>query len=181
MSVWKRRGPVVTIEDEEVKLAIMVGATRRMNAMTKGYRDKLGVPNDWRSEIEGAAGEIAFARFKNWYFDPTTKIFDGPDVGEVQVKTDSNNRHPSLKVPVGSDPSLFFVLMIGLTPHFEIAGYIKGSDAMNEKRYKVQTRTDGKLKPAHFVPAGDLLPMPKRAVDEWREREKMMRARRKRS
>ena len=74
----------------EVVWAIVLGSWRRLSSWKNGldalkHTDK---KSDFQTDISGAKGELAVAKYLGVYFEPRNMDFKGPDVGrEIQVRS----------------------------------------------------------------------------------------------
>lgn len=144
----------------EVLLASMVGVRRQVAAMERDLPDGRCASDPWNIHIEGAAGEMAFAKATNRYWAaPVNTFHDGGDVGDVQVRTRSKH-HYELIVRNDDRDSDWFVLVTGTAPKFVVHGWIQGRAA---KRPEWE-RQHGGFAPAFFVPQEALTSFADRVV-----------------
>lgn len=138
----------------ELMTAAQIGLRRQIEAMAKGLPDKHGLDAEkgWGVHIEGAAGELAFAKATNRYWGGSVNTFKvGGDVGDIQVRTRSRDDYELLVRDDDRDEDCF-VLVIGRAPKFKIMGYLTGKDAKQSK----WRQTHGGREPAFFVPQSEL-------------------------
>jgi len=144
----------VTLELYELRLAAEVGMRRHLSAIHKGLDDAHGYNGDegWTIHIEGAAGEMAFAKALNLYWAGTVDTFrEGGDVGRIQVKTRSRHDYELLIRQHDRDED-DFVLVTGRSPDFTIRGWMNAAEAKREEWLQVY----GGRPPAYFVPTSEL-------------------------
>jgi len=150
----------VVLSESEMKLAAMVGVNRNVESMSKGLKDKHGFTGDgWSVHIEGACGELAFAKYRNRHWSGSVNTFKrGGDVGEVQVRTRSRHDYDLIVRQDDKDDD-YFVLVTGTAPEFRIRGFIVARDA---KQMGDCINEHGSRPPAWFIPAGKLRPVLRR-------------------
>ena len=130
--------PEVKLEWYEVLQAAMSGVMKRISSIRAGTSDDYGWGGDhqgdaWTREIEGAAAEIAYAKFRNQYWSASVDKVGSPDVGKrVQVRCCPFRGKNLLIRPRDSDEDIF-VLVVGRSPVFQIQGWIKGRDGKREE------------------------------------------------
>jgi hypothetical protein len=76
----------------EVALASQVGCRRMVEALRKALPDAYGCTGEdgWTHHVQGAMGEMAFAKATGRYWDGSVNTFKaGGDVGTIQVRTPS--------------------------------------------------------------------------------------------
>lgn len=144
----------VVLSDSEMKIAALVGTNRNTEAISKGLLDKHGFKGDgWSVNIEGACGELAFAKFANQYWNGSVNTFkSGGDVGKLQVRTRSDHSYDLIIRPDDRD-SDYFILVTGQAPVFRVRGFILAGDA---KRMTDCIQTHGGRPPAWFIPSNRL-------------------------
>ena len=133
----------VTLNPQEMKVATWVGKCRQKAAEELGYsnHNQCG-KDDTRLHIDGAAGELAFAKTFKLYPE---SIFDNfgslgsydvwfPELGGVDVKTTANkDGRLNIEYRKTKNPADIYALMIGSDGKFEHAGMIAGIDALSER------------------------------------------------
>jgi hypothetical protein len=148
---------LITLSWPEVMCAVSTGTLRHIAALRKGLPDCHGFKGEdgWTIHIEGAAGEMAFAKAAGRYYaSPVNTFKEGGDVGDVQVRTRSRMDYDLLVRPSDRDRDVF-VLVLGKIPTFDVVGWMRGSDAKNEKWLNAH----GNRPPAYFVPRSELSPI----------------------
>ena len=144
---------IVRLTTAELWQAASVGALRHMQALARGQKDAHGFDGEdsWTIHIEGACGELAFAKHLGVYPGLTACAGKAPDVGKYQVRTRSRADY-DLIVRSGDSDGDVFVLVTGANGVYRVVGSIAGRDAKNE-----QWRKDyGGRPPAYFVPQSAL-------------------------
>ena len=148
---------VVVLTWSEMMQAAMCGAMRNIAAMRDGRQPAPRVPhsaeNTWTIHIEGAAGEMAFAKHAGFYWGATVNSFKLPDVGAIQVRTRSRHSY-DLIIRRGDCDDDVFVLVTGIAPRFVIRGWIGAREAKSHPEW-IQTHGEGEA--AWFVPQAALL------------------------
>ena len=79
----------VRLSEEEMEIAAQVGSRRRIRAQVYGWNDKHGYDGSkgWDVDIEGAAAEEAFCRYRGLYWGGHIDTFKAADVGDnIQVR-----------------------------------------------------------------------------------------------
>lgn len=139
----------VTLDWFEVTRAAQVGLQRQVHAMAAGKPDVFGYEGDgWNIHIEGALGELAFAKATNRYWSgPVNTFKEGGDVGSIQVRTRSRDDYDLIVRPNDRDQDVF-VLVLGKCPTYKVVGWLVGSSAKKERFLQKH----GGRAPAYFVP-----------------------------
>ena len=135
--------------------AAMVGCRRQISALQDGRTPNAGYTGSgWEIHIQGAGGELAFARYRNLYWSGSVNTFKkGGDVGDIQVRTRSNPDYDLIVRPEDRDEDTF-VLVVGTIPRFRIIGWIRGGDAKQPRFLKHHASRPR----AYFVPQTELHP-----------------------
>jgi hypothetical protein len=157
----------VALTMSEMQIAATVGMMRQIENLAKGRRDAYGAEKEdgWQYHIEGAGGELAFAKWSGRYWNGALGNLKADDVGDTQVRT-AMAHHKRLIIHPPDANDRRFVLVTGVMPRFLIRGWIWGGDGKQERFW-----CDPKgARPAYFVPTDFLYPMP--------DRSKLVRARR---
>lgn len=145
----------VRLEWFEVSRAAIVGVSRNVEALRKGYQQKLrGKDESWERHVLGALGECAFAKATNRYWSGSVNTFKAPDVGSIQVRTRSQSSYDLIVRDDDNDDDVF-VLVTGGPVEFTIHGWIRASDAKKEKFVSDY----GGYGEAYFVPQAALRPI----------------------
>lgn len=146
----------VTLEWYEVSRAALVGVSRNVEALRRGYQQKLkGKDESWERHVLGALGECAFAKATNRYWSGSVNTFKAADVGaNIQIRTRSRHSY-DLIVREDDNSDDLYVLVTGGPHEYEIHGWISARDAKHD-RYRANY---GQYGEAYFVPAKDLHPI----------------------
>lgn len=148
----------VSLEWYEVRLAAQVGVERNVQSIKDGRTPSAAFSTKdgaWEIHVQGACGELAFAKATNRYWDGSVNRFGNTgDVGPIEVRTRSRHDYDLLVRPGDSDESVF-VLVTGLAPHFQVHGWLRGEEA---KRRDWLCAFGGRP-PAYFVPKSVLNPV----------------------
>jgi hypothetical protein len=144
----------------EVALASQVGCRRMVEALRKALPDAYGCTGEdgWTHHVQGAMGEMAFAKATGRYWDGSVNTFKaGGDVGTIQVRTRSEAWYDLLIRP-DARPEDIYVLVRGTGPAFEVAGWCFAgdvaahSDAAERAGRPHWRKAHGGRVPAYFVP-----------------------------
>jgi hypothetical protein len=131
----------VTLTNSEVLSAAIVGARREIRAIYDGQPEQLPRKLHWGGHIEGAAGELAYAKATGQYWPAYVGPLDGHDgdVGPgVEIKTQDSTTAPLTLRPPDQQKhgEATFVLVTGRIPDFVIVGRIYGPDAFLDERWE---------------------------------------------
>jgi hypothetical protein len=140
----------VVLHAYEVDLAAHVGVRRNVSAMAAGRRPAFGAgaTKDWQYHVDGACGELAFAKASGRYWSGSVDTFRvGGDVGLIQVRTRSRDGYDLIVRDADRNEDAF-VLVTGACPHFFVRGWCYGWEA-KQKHYR---RNHGERVAAYFVP-----------------------------
>ncbi|MCK9459649.1 MAG: hypothetical protein M0R80_08425 [Proteobacteria bacterium] len=146
----------VRLESYEEEIGVFVGTSRYNQAKLQGKKNSHGLKCDeaesLQHNIDGAKGEVAFAKALNLYYSGSVNTFkSGGDVGKIQVRTRGKDYY-DLLVREDDRNGDTFVLVLGCPPLYQIIGYIDGKHAKNKRYLKAY----GDREPAYFVPQGCL-------------------------
>ena len=157
MTDASRRDPVVTLTWSELRSAAMVGVTRRVQDMAKGLKDAHGASDGdrWDRDIEGAAGEMAFAKWANMFWSGALGDLKADDVGDVQIRTSAYASGRLILHPADPDDRIF-VLVTGIGPRYTLRGWLHANEGKAPHFWQDPT---GKNRHAFFVPGASLRPM----------------------
>lgn len=150
------QGFTVALTEDEVRFAALVGMGRQVQNLFLGRRDAHGADKDrgWQIHIEGAAAEMAFAKFRNRFWSGNLGNLRAADVGEVQVRS-TGHAGGSLILHDSDPDDDAFVLVTGRCPAFVVRGWLWGREGKS-----VEFRRDPVGgRPAYFVPQHMLRPM----------------------
>lgn len=145
----------VTLEPYEAQMAAEVGMRRQLSSTLKGMQQRVNIPggysgNNWTEHIEGAAAELAVAKYLEVYWAGSVDTFvkDGDVMGmEVRASIREDKR---LKVADNDPPNRIVIGVHGRMPHFEITGWIMAGVAHQMHQYRDDPGMVGK--PAYFIP-----------------------------
>jgi hypothetical protein len=138
----------VTLTWAEAEIAVTLGARRQLESLQKGLKDSYGFDgaDGWTVHIEGAAGEIAFAKHYGIYPVYSVGTFKAPDFGKnIQIRTRSNRKYDLLVRPDANDDDIY-VLVLGKMPEYMIWGWMQAKEAKKEGWLE----TYGGRPPAYF-------------------------------
>lgn len=152
----------IKLEWFEVAIAAQVGITKRIEQLRKygEQRDMYGISNQediWTREIEGAAAEMAWAKWKGVYWSGNPNAFNQPDVGKAFVR--SSYRNLKMRIRPQDKDDGWFVFIFCKSPIYTIHGYIKGLEAKQEEWHH-DGKTAPKGPPFFWVPVEALHPFP---------------------
>jgi len=144
-----------------MEVAALVGCRRRIEsrANDRAYTDGWDGSNGWEIDIEGAAAEMAYAKFRGHYWSASVGSFcldcpKGPDINDnVQIRS-TKHKGGALIVREDDNADHYYVLLTGTAPRFTVRGYIQGIFAKNETYL---TAPNGRPA-AYFVPQSALNP-----------------------
>lgn len=141
----------VSLTETESLHAAEVGLHRQLASRFKRLKDRHGFQGlGWNEHIEGAAGEMAFAKaFYLYYPFSINRFKDAPDVGPFEIRTRIKHDHDLIVRP--GDQNRRYVLVTGMIPDFQIHGWI---DRRNVKEDWL--RSYGGREPAYFCPQNQL-------------------------
>jgi len=146
----------VTLTRFEMLIAASIGVRRHIGVAANGqHRSPLGDGDAWGNDIEGACGEVAFAKVANVYYDGSVNTFTkGGDVGKVQIRTRRKPTYELIIRPHDRDDDVF-VLVRGVAPRYQVVGWLVAREA--KRAEWLHDYGDGA--PAYFVPDGALRPI----------------------
>lgn len=148
----------VGLEPYEVAQAAAAGVARQVDSIRRGLRDKFGMKKEspWHIHIEGACGELAYAKAANRFWGGSVGTFKAPDLaGRIQIRTRSDVNYDLIVRDADNDDDIF-VLVVGQAPIYTVVGWITGKDA-KQARY---LQSHGGRSSAYFVPQADLWEFP---------------------
>jgi len=144
----------IDLSFHELHMAASIGAMRQIVSLKKGLQDAYGNKGQhgWNDHIEGACGEVAFAKAMNFYWDGSINRFShGGDVDAYQVKTRSQH-HWDLLVRPGDADHKAFVLVTGRDGKYRVHGWAYAHEAKQEKWLEAKGGRD----PAYWMPQSEL-------------------------
>ena len=151
MNAWP-----VTLSQEELEIAALVGCRRRAESKAQGRIDNHGLEKSdfWGLDIEGAAAEMAYCKFRNQFWSGSVNSFKGADCGEnVQIRS-TPHKNGSLIIRSEDSDNDFYVLLVGAAPTFYVCGWIPGAHGKDEEF----ARAPNGRPPAYFIPQHKLNP-----------------------
>jgi hypothetical protein len=142
----------IRLSPKEVLQGAVVGAMRQVENLKAGRQPAYGagVLNDWQLHIEGALGEMAFAKFAGLYWSGAHG-FRADDVGSWQIRTRSEDWHELILHEDDADDRRF-VLITGRNGDYVIHGWIFAKEGKRADLWK----DPAKGRPAFFVPQSEL-------------------------
>ncbi|WP_051324000.1 hypothetical protein [Candidatus Solirubrobacter pratensis] len=157
MSLQEMTAYAVDLEPYELAQAAYVGCQRHIESVAKGLPDRYGAEKGgWNLHIEGAAGELAFAKCLNVYWSGSVNTFgEGGDVGQIQVRTRSRHDYELIIREKDRDDDVF-VLVTGVSPEYVVVGWTFGGIAKAHDEWR---KTHGGRAAAWFVPHEALRPV----------------------
>lgn len=107
----------VKLTTGEMHIAATVGYLRQIENLMKCRRDAHGAEPDkgWSIHIEGAAGEMAFAKWAGKYWSGNLGDLKADDVGRFQVRTRAKHDWRLILHPSDPDDRIF-IAVTGLAP-----------------------------------------------------------------
>ena len=139
----------ITLNEIEIRLAKCVGKKRFELARKKGRANlRVGGQSDYETDLNGAAGEIAFCKAMNVYPNLIVGEIDEYDAdipeGTVDVKTTKyrNGRLLAVRSKKMRQADLY-ALLTGKIPHFRFIGMAKGSELFKDENIKDLGRGPG--------------------------------------
>src|SRR4051812_27290461 len=117
------RGVPVSLTASQLRQAAMVGVERQIDNLFHGRQHAYGMDPEmaWQAHIEGAAGEMAVAKWSGRYWCGNFGELDADDVGDWQVRTAAKH-HYQLILHKKDRPERAFLLVTGLAPHYQLRG-----------------------------------------------------------
>lgn len=145
----------VTLTWPEMRLAAAVGIERAIQGMEKKFSPRYGcgLEENWRLNIEGAAGEMALAKFLSRFWSGNLGDLKADDVGQLQVRT-SRRPNADLRLHPDDNDDKAFILLTGVAPSFIVRGWLWAREGKLDKYW----RDGAQGRPAFWVPQSDLRP-----------------------
>lgn len=148
----------IQLTQEEMTIVSLVAGLRRSESKTHNRQDNHGFSgeNAWDIEVEGAAAEMAYCKYRGQYWNASVNSFKGADCGDnVQIRH-TKLSNGSLIVREADNDNHYYVLVTGQAPNLNIIGWIKGSDAKQDAFKRAPNNRSG----AYFVPQNKLNTFP---------------------
>lgn len=121
---------VIKLEWSEILLAAQVGIMRNVTSLKRGYSPRAAqgrhLVDAWGANVEGAAGELAVAKWRNSYWNGTIGETDRPDVGPYEVRTNTSRRLDDMIVRAGDPEDKVFIAVLSFLPEFHLIGWQYG-------------------------------------------------------
>lgn len=144
---------VIKLSSSELMSAAVTGALRRItslqNKLNAGIYHASG--NEWSTDIDGAAAEMAVAKHLNTYWSSHVNSMKDPDVLNWQVRS-THHKDGCLIVRKHDNPEQDYILVITAAPNYTIVGRMCASEARQDKYFR---QGNGGLD-AWWVPQQDL-------------------------
>jgi hypothetical protein len=129
--------------------------------MSRNYKSKTGDKPAYEIGVQGAAAELAAAKYLNVYPRQGVNTFKGADIGIGLQVRQVTNPDGALPIREGDKDTDLFIMVTGTVPTFKIVGFCSGA----EGRQWGELRNPGNLRPAHFVCQDRLHPMDELPID----------------
>ena len=146
----------VILNNDEILTAAIAGLKRQVNAIA---RDGKGHNNQpwgalWQNHVEGALAECAVAKHQNKFWSIGDKA--DADLNKTwEVRTTSNPQgYLVLRKNDAGKEKKIFILVRGSYGEYEIVGWMRGEEAMQEKYWG--NPTSNNRDKAWFVPGDDV-------------------------
>lgn len=138
----------MVLTSAEIMQGATVGVMRQIQNLNGRSTDAHGCPDDfgWQAHIEGALGEMAFAKWSGSFWSGAHKKF-AADVGKTEVRTRSKSWYELIIHPHDDDDARFY-LLTGQNGQYTIMGWITGKEA----KLKDWWSDPAGGRPAYFVP-----------------------------
>jgi hypothetical protein len=132
--------------------AARVAGKRMFEAVRMGLTDKHGMRkiDGLSSHINGACGELAVATLLGMEWDESVNVFKVPDVGNLHVRTRSEDWHDL--IIRDNDADGLYVLVTGIAPKLTVQG-VCDSRRVKVPKYR---KTYGGREEAWFIPQKEL-------------------------
>jgi hypothetical protein len=156
-----RPGVVVTLTWSELFIAGLHGMKRHIESCKRGRRNASGYNGEdsWTVDIEGVAGEWAFAKFRGTFYFP----HDEPDqdCGDVEGYQIKHTRYQDghLLIQLHNPPGIYILVvgeLAGKNPCLRIVGW---TDSEEARRNYPARKLKAERPPVHAVPQSALHPI----------------------
>ena len=143
----------VTLTGYEMAMASDAGRLRNISAIKDGRKPQIE-GGEWQAHIEGAAGEVAAAKWMNVFWGGSVNTFKtGGDIDGTGWEVRTRSKHEYDLIVRDSDPdNRVMILVTGKSPNFRVQGWIKTEEA---KRAEFLQNYGG-YGQAYFVPKSRL-------------------------
>lgn len=149
---------LVTLSVDEIAMGAALGCHRVTEAIKLNRQNSHGFKeNGWTENIEGYLAEMVVAKaLGNYYSAGEGKGFKGADVGDtIQVRWAKSSTH-RLIVREADSSAYTYVLVTGHAPHYNIRGFISGSNAKHPVYFE---GVNNDRPPAYWIPQKNLTPI----------------------
>lgn len=147
------------------------GHRRWIEAIEKGLKPKHGLEEEegLSAHVWGVCGELAYAKARGIFYEPTINTFKAPDVGDVQVRCRTNHEWDLIIRRADHDAEFFVLVTVDPKRSTRLRVYDGGYWGWEAKQHKEWYRTYKKGRPkAWFVPQWALREREKaRVVPFW--------------
>lgn len=144
----------------EMEVVALAAAKHVTNALERGSKSYARQEREWlmANAFNGYSAELAFAKATKRYWSMGIGGGVGkPDfLPDIDVKYGNPRLNALTLVPGKVKPDWRYVLVVGVAPELEVAGWIWGRDG--EKPEFLQDPT-GTKRPAYFIPRDRLTPI----------------------
>jgi len=147
----------IKLDWSEILVASSVGCMRNVQSLRNRCKpgNSIGLDDTWTINIEGAAGEMAVAKYLQMYWSGNVGNYNADDVGSYNIKTNTSRKFDDLILRPTDYDDKYYILVLSFLPEFVICGWIKGADGKSPSW--AREGTPGR--PAFFVPRSKLNPM----------------------
>lgn len=139
----------ISLTPHNLFMAGLVGISRHVKGAWKPGR--YGVNNSnagWQVNCDGAAGEMAVAKWLDVFYDGNLGNFKARDAGPLEVRTTALESGCLIIHPEDRDDGVFVLVLSHKSPTFILRGWLRGAEAKAKKYWK----EGQKGRPAFFVP-----------------------------
>lgn len=131
---------IVEFTPDELRMWAHRGVDRRCSAIESGRKGAHGFNRDdfWQIDIEGLLAEAAVAKALGCYYAPVTGSLDttlGDILPGVQIRSTKYDSG-SLLVHDSDHDDHRFILVVGASGKYRIAGWLRGEDGKKKKFWK---------------------------------------------
>lgn len=138
----------IQLEWYEQALAAEVGLRRYIESGRSGKKSRFTSSLNWTAHLEGASGEMAFAKATGRYWSGSVNTYkEGGDVGRIQVRMRMKPDLPLYIRPSDRDDDIF-VLVTGSQGTYRVVGWCMGAEGKLEQYLKKERD----WAPTYFVP-----------------------------
>ena len=148
----------ITLTRDELEIGSAIGVRRQIDNLLAGRVHKYLAPyeNGWEFHIHGALGEMAFAKWRNQYWNGNLGNFKAADVGRVQIRTTPYATGHLLLHPDDRDSDPFILVTCHAMPRFRLRGWLWAREGKLKEHWRVWK---GNKRYAFWVPQPMLRPM----------------------